>query len=228
MCGRYALWGIDDLGGRFLIVDPTLGFRSRFNIAPGTDNPVIVRGEGGNRLRAMQWGLIPHRAADPAASPRPINARAEILAGKPVFASLLGRNRCIVPANGFYEWKKAGGRREPYFVHLENKALFAMAGLCDTWQDASGRAFATYTIITTESNGLVRPIHDRMPAILRREHEQRWLSDAPFADGELRELLQPFPAEEMAAYPVSPAVNSTAGEGTDRIRPRHPGRSWFE
>ncbi len=227
MCGRYALWGIDDLGGRFLIIDPMLGIRSHFNIAPGTENPVIIREQEGNRMRMMQWGLVPHRTRDSTTSPRPINARAETLTEKPVFADPLDRNRCIVPANGFYEWKKTGGHREPHFIHLRNKVLFGIAGLCDTWQDASGRTLATYTIITTEPNSLVSPLHNRMPAILRREDEQRWLDPPPPAAGELSELLSPYAAEEMAAYPVSPAANSPASNGEELIRPLQPQKSWF-
>ncbi|HOX34574.1 MAG TPA: SOS response-associated peptidase [Methanoregulaceae archaeon] len=227
MCGRYALWGIDDLGGRFLIIDPMLGIRSHFNIAPGTENPVVIREQGGNRLRMMEWGLVPYRLSGNPSTPRPINARAESLAEKPVFAGLLASNRCIVPANGFYEWKKDGGSRKPQFIHIRDKALFGIAGLCDRWQDASGKMVATYTIITTEPNGLVRPLHNRMPAILRREDEQRWLSPSPPAAGELRELLAPYPAEEMTAYPVSPAANNPANDGGELICPLRPQKSWF-
>lgn len=227
MCGRYALWGIDDLGGRFLIIDPMLGIRSHFNIAPGTENPVIIREQAGNRLRMMQWGLVSHRTGDNPSAVKPVNARAESLTSKPVFAELLVSNRCIVPANGFYEWKKVNGTREPHFICVKEKSLFGIAGLCDTWQDSNGRTVASYTIITTEPNGCVAPIHNRMPAILRREHEQRWLASAPLAAGELGELLSPCPAEDLTAYPVSSAVNNPARDGKELIRPRQPQRSWF-
>lgn len=227
MCGRYALWGIDDLGGRFLIIDPMLGIRSHFNIAPGTENPVVIREQEGNRLRMMEWGLVPYRTKDLPSAIKPINARGESLLRKPVFSELLACGRCVVPANGFYEWKKAGGKKEPHFVCLKEKSLFAIAGLCDTWQDASGRTVATYTIITTEPNSLVGPLHNRMPAILSREDEQRWLSPSPPAAGELCELLAPYPAEEMTAYPVSPALNNPANDGGELICPLRPQKSWF-
>ena len=227
MCGRYALWGIDDLGGRFLIIDPMLGIRSHFNITPGTENPVIIRDDRDNRLRMMQWGLGSHRMGDNPSAPRPINARAESLTGKPVFAELLARNRCIVPASGFYEWKKEDGRRTPHFVCLKDKALFGIAGLCNTWQDPGRSMVATYTIITTEPNGLIRPLHNRMPAILRRRDEQRWLSSSLPGAGELAELLSPYPAEEMTAYPVSSMVNGLKNDGEELIQPRQSRRSWF-
>jgi putative SOS response-associated peptidase YedK len=226
MCVRYVLWGIDDLGGRFLIVDPSLGFRSHFNIAPGTENPVVIREQDGNHVRAMQWGLALHGAKD-AASIRPINARAESLPDRPMFKGLLDHNRCIVPANGFYEWKKAGGRKEPYFIHLRDKALFGFAGLCDTWQGPAGKAVMTYTIITTEPNELISPIHNRMPAILTREHEQQWLACARPGDKELKAMLAPYAAEEMAAYPVSSDVNAAMSESEELIRPRTIPKSWF-
>jgi len=227
MCGRYALWGIDDLGGRFLIIDPMLGIRSHFNIAPGTENPVVIREQEGNRLRMMQWGLVSDRMGDTPSAPKPINARAESLMKKPVFAELLARNRCIVPANGFYEWKKEDGTRIPHFVCLKDKALFGIAGLCNMSQDAGGRTVASYTIITTEPNGCVSPLHNRMPAVLRRNDEQRWLASPPPAAGELAELLSPYPGEEMTAYPVTSMVNGPKNDGEELILPRPLQKSWF-
>jgi putative SOS response-associated peptidase YedK len=227
MCGRYALWGIDLVGRRFLIVDPTLGFRSHFNIAPGTENPVVVGSPEGNHIGMMQWGLVPHGAKDLHSAHKPINARAESLAEKPMFAGLLGHNRCIVPANGFYEWKKTGSGKEPYFIHLRDNALFGFAGLWDSWQDSDGLKRMTYTIITTEASELLSPIHTRMPVILRREHEQQWLSGARPGADELKTIFSPYAVDEMIAYPVSSKVNMTTSEGEDLIRPRPLKASWF-
>jgi putative SOS response-associated peptidase YedK len=228
MCGRYALWGVNLLGGRFLIVDPTLGFRSHFNIAPGSANPVITGSPEGNHAPLMEWGLVPHWEKGPAPATRPINARAESLADRPMFRGLLAGNRCIVPANGFYEWKKTGGRKEPYFIHLAKKELFGFAGLYDTWRDPAGVTRMTYTIITTEANDLVRPVHERMPVVLRREHERRWLNGGRPGPEELEAILSPYPAEGMALYPVSPAVNAATGDGEDLVRPQPSPVSWFD
>lgn len=203
MCSRYALWAIDDLGGRFLIVDPAIGFRSHFTIAPQTKNPVVVATGNGNHLLTMQWGLVPNWAQDPRATPHPVNARAETLLEKPMFRHLLNGNRCLIPANGFYEWKKEGTRKLPFYFHRRDDSLFAFAGLYDTWRSASGETLLSYAIITTEANELVAPVHPRMPAILTREAEQRWLSPDPLRAEDIPGILAPADADEMESYLVS-------------------------
>jgi putative SOS response-associated peptidase YedK len=219
MCGRYVLWGVDLVGSRFLIVDPTLGFRSHFNIAPQTENPIIVAANDGNHIQMMQWGLVPHWAKDMNATHRPINARAESLADKPMFRSLLKNKRCLVPASGFYEWKKEGTRKVPFYIHLHDDPVFAFAGLYDVWHDASGETHQTYTIITTDANELMIPIHNRMPVILRKETEQEWLSSTALGTDVLKIILSPYPAEEMIAYPVSSRVNTVTVDEEDLIKP---------
>jgi putative SOS response-associated peptidase YedK len=131
MCGRYSLWCIDDLCGRFRVIDPSIGFRSHFNIAPGSTNPVITMHE---RVEAvmMQWGLVPHWAKDIKATHRPINARAESLSEKPMFRELLRSRRCLVPASGFFEWTQERGHKIPFYVHLKDEPVFAFAGLYNT------------------------------------------------------------------------------------------------
>jgi putative SOS response-associated peptidase YedK len=167
----------------------------------------------------MQWGLIPHWVKDPKKSMHPINAKAETLAEKPMFQSLLKNKRCLVPASGFYEWKKDGKRKIPYYIHLKDSPLFAFAGLYDIWYDAFNKAHPTFTVITTDANELVAPLHDRMPVILRREDESRWLAgDAP-SSGEMKKILEPYPASEMDAYPVSPRVNSPVDDDVLLIQP---------
>jgi putative SOS response-associated peptidase YedK len=149
----------------------------------------------------------------------PINAKAETLAEKPMFSGLLKNKRCLVPASGFYEWKKDGKRKIPYYIHLKESSLFAIAGLYDVWYDAFNEVHPTYTIITTESNDLVAPLHDRMPVILKREDENRWLaSDAP-TSAEMKEILGPYPPGEMAVYPVSSRVNSSDIDDEQLILP---------
>ena len=219
MCGRYALWGVDLLGRRFLILDPTLGFRSHFNIAPQTENPIVVTAHDGNHIRMMQWGLVPHWSKDVSATHRPINARAEGIMEKPMFRGLLKDKRCLVPASGFYEWKKEGTHKVPFYIHMPNEPVFGFAGLYDVWQDASGQARQTYTIITTEANSLMAPIHNRMPVILTRDDEQRWMSSDTLPPNEVKRILVPYPSGEMEVHPVSSRVNSPTVDDERLIQP---------
>jgi putative SOS response-associated peptidase YedK len=219
MCGRYTLICIDDLGLRFRIHDPSLGFRSHFNVAPSDMMPVIVRQERTEAV-TMQWGLISHLAKDAKGAPHPFNARVETIADRPLFSSLLARNRCLVPASGFYEWKREGRRNVPYYITLKECPLFAFAGLYDVWYDAAGTLCPRYTIITTKANELVSTLHDRMPAILKREDEEKWLSGESPGKEALGRILAPYPAGEMTAYPVSNRVNTAGAEDDERlIRP---------
>jgi putative SOS response-associated peptidase YedK len=219
MCGRYSLICIDDLGNRFRIFNPMLGARSKFNIAPGTRQPVIVQGAGGRELLTMQWGLVPHWTKNFKAAHPIINARAESLAEKPSFASLVKTKRCLVPASGFFEWKHEGARKHPFYIHLNDQPLCAFAGLYDEWHDPAGTLLSTYTIITTEPNALMATVHNRMPAILAPDYEERWLTGGSLDTGQIRELLVPYPAEKMAMHPVSPLVNTLSSDDERVIRP---------
>lgn len=218
MCGRYSLICTDDLGNRFRIYQATLGCRSRFNVAPSQTMPVVVQHEH-TEMVMMEWGLVPHWAKDPKQAYRPINARAGTLAEKPMFRGLLKHHRCLIPASGFYEWRQDGSRKQPYYIRLKDVSLFAFAGLYDIWHDADGVAFPTYTIITTEANELVNPIHNRMPVILKPEDEARWLAPAPPASDEVQVLLKPYSAEAMDAYPISSRVNSPSEDDEQLIAP---------
>jgi putative SOS response-associated peptidase YedK len=221
MCGRYSLACIDDLCGRFRVIDPMIGFRSHFNIAPGSTNPVIVVHERAEAVM-MQWGLVPHWARDITATRRPINARAEGLAEKPMFRDLLRTKRCLVPASGFFEWKQEAGRKIPFYVHVRDDPVFAFAGLYDIWSNPAGTTLSTYTIITTAANALMAPIHDRMPVILRQDDEMRWLSRDVLTADEVKRILAPYPAEGMEAYPVSDRVSSP-GADDERVIERVKG-----
>jgi len=207
MCGRYSLVCIDDLGNRFRVFNPMLGARSRFNIAPGNEMPVIVGAEK-NELVLMRWGLIPHWTQDIKSTRPLINARAETLAEKPSFRNLITRSRCLVPASGFFEWKTEGRRKTPFYFSLTGRQCFAFAGLFDEWHDPAGKKIASYTIITTVPNDLVAHVHNRMPAILTPENEVRWLSRDVFDTGQIMDILAPYPSEEMKIVPVSPLVNN--------------------
>jgi putative SOS response-associated peptidase YedK len=218
MCGRYSLVFIDDLGNRFRVFNPMIGARSRFNIAPGNEMPVIIHEEK-NELVMMKWGLVPHRTLDITTAQRPINARAETLSEKPSFKELMQNRRCLVPASGFFEWKKEGKKKIPFYVHLPKIPLFAFAGLYDQWAGTHRNLIRTYTIITTAPNELVAKVHNRMPSILLPEHEDRWLSKTPLNAETLKEILAPFPAENMSMYPISSLVNSPDADDERIIRP---------
>lgn len=139
---------------------------------------------------------------------------------RPVFSSLLAKNRCLVPASGFYEWRKEGERTVPFYIRLKESGLFAFAGLYDTWYDAAGTLRPTYTIITTKANELVAPLHDRMPVILKREDEERWLSGDHLEKDELGTILAPYTPGKMTAYSVSNRINTAGVEDDERlIRP---------
>jgi putative SOS response-associated peptidase YedK len=200
MCGRYSLICIDDLGNRFRVFDPTLGCRSKFNVAPSQMMPVIIQREKIEMIM-MQWGLIPHGVKNPRESPHPINARAETLMETPIFRDLLPKNRCLIPASGFYEWLKEGTRKIPFYIHVRDHPIVAFAGLYDVWQDSDENTHPTFTIVTTDANTLVSRLHERMPVILRQEDETRWLSENVPTGDEMREMLGSYRPGEMEAYP---------------------------
>jgi putative SOS response-associated peptidase YedK len=216
MCGRYTLAHPQQLALRFdveqpVAVDPT------YNAAPSEQLPVIVEREGHREARQMQWGLIPSWSKDPQIGFKMMNARAETVAEKPSYRRPLRRQRCLVPATGFFEWQQTQNGKQPYYFHLRDEDLFAFAGLFDTWRDPQGRPLETYTIITIAANELLAPIHERMPVILPRDAEALWL-DPEIEDAELlTALLRPYPAEAMEAYPVSRRVNSVRNNDADLI-----------
>ncbi|NTV00269.1 MAG: SOS response-associated peptidase [Methanoregulaceae archaeon] len=219
MCGRFTITLTVGLAERFAVTHATLQPIPRFNIAPSQPVPVVTTGDDGERaLSEMIWGLVPHWARDPSAVGHAINARAETLEERPSFRDPFLRHRCLVPANGFYEWKKEGKRREPYYIHRKDDKIFAIAGLYDIWRGADGAEFRSFVIVTTEPNAVVSRYPDRMPAILRPDDEKRWLSPGRLAPETAREILSPYPAEFLEAYRVSTRVNDPATEGSDLIR----------
>ncbi|MFC1464628.1 MAG: SOS response-associated peptidase [Candidatus Brachytrichaceae bacterium NZ_4S206] len=220
MCGRYTLIvDPEQLMARFHLSSADFVTTPRYNVAP-TQTVAVVYDESPRTLSAARWGLIPSWAKDPSIGSRMINARAETLAEKPAFRNLLKKRRCLVLADSFYEWRKnPDGTKTPMRVMLTSGAPFALAGLWDIWKTPEGELLRTCTIITTEPNALIAPLHNRMPAILLPEQEADWLShshgDATF----LQSLLQPFPAERMKAYPVSPRVNNVKNDDPTLIEP---------
>ena len=196
----------------------------RYNIAP-TQVVAIVRNEesGGRReLRLVKWGLIPFWSKDPKIASRLINARAESVAEKPAFRAAFESRRCLVPADGFYEWKKTGSKKEPYLFGLAGGRPFAFAGLWEHWKAPEGVIVESCTVITTDAHDLLMPIHDRMPVILKPEDYDLWLDPQARSPEELKALLKPFQATDMKGYRVSDKVNKADHEGSDLVNPVDP------
>ena len=223
MCGRYTLIMLADIQRLFpwLAAPPgTLG--SRYNIAPSQAIPAITNADP-HHLQLMRWGLIPRWAKDPTIGNTLINARAETLAEKPSFKEAFRLRRCVIPADGFYEWRKdAVGAKTPMHIRLKCGRWFGFAGLWEEWRDPEGQIVRSCTIITTRANELLKPIHDRMPVILRERDWQRWLDPTSDPAEDLRDLLEPFPAGEMEAFAVSHAVNSPAVDSPSLVKPQEP------
>ncbi|GJQ59302.1 MAG: hypothetical protein SCALA701_21030 [Candidatus Scalindua sp.] len=169
----------------------------------------------------MKWGLVPFWAKDPKIGNRMINARAETLDKKPSFRHLLKSKRCLVPGSGFYEWKRVGKSKLPHYIKLKKREIFSFAGLYDIWRDGEGSELKTFTIITTEPNSTLRPIHDRMPVILRQECEEAWLGvGSPALNNDaLMAMLRPYP-DDVDVYIVSNEVNSPTNDNPQLIRER--------
>ena len=218
MCGRYTLTTpAVELERRFLV---RLGedYVPRYNVAPGQVVLAVVSPEGERRAVGLRWGWVPAWASEP--KPGPINARAETAATKPMFRRAMRRRRCLVLADGFYEWQRLGGTRRPYLFRLRDGAPFALAGLWERW-DGPGGPLWTCCVLTTRPNALVGQVHDRMPVILRPEWEEAWL-DPEVEPADLAPAWEPYPAEAMVAYPVSTRVNSPRYDDPACIQPVAP------
>jgi len=219
MCGRFTLFASPDtIQAEFDLPEVPAHLAPRYNIAP-TQAVAVITNHAERRLELFQWGLIPSWAKDPSIGSRMINARAETLAEKPSFRAALRKRRCLILADGFYEWRKDGGGKTPFFIHLRSGRPFALAGLWEVWQTPDGVALPTCTIITTGPNNLVAALHDRMPVILPPDAYDRWLDPEPQAPADLAPLLVSYPADAMSLYAVSRAVNSPANDSPACIEP---------
>jgi len=254
MCGRYVFAILpSQLETLFGLHETPADLRARYNIAPTQIAPVIrIDPQGDGRVCSMlRWGLIPKWAKDPAIASSLINARCETVADKPAFRSAYRSRRCLVPASGFYEWKKSdGGTKQPYFIYREDQRPIAMAGLWENWTDpVSSIPVETFTILTTVASEAIRPLHDRMPVIIPPEHFDEWLQ-SPDNDkrvpkgltggtdsGPRRELDEYLGLGQLAQsvrlvmHPVASRVSSVKSEGADLIRqvePRHTTRTLFD
>lgn len=224
MCGRYTLTApMEDLAASFGVTGELPEIAPSYNIAPTGEIAVVGEDSGGERrLRLLRWGLIPSWADDPSIGARMINARAETVAEKPAFRSAFRRRRCLILADGFYEWKRPAeggkGPKQPYYVKLADGSPYAFAGLWESWQAGEGEKVRSCAIITTDANDLVSGIHHRMPVILAPEDYGRWLAGPEDGD-DLQALLRPYPSEEMAAYPVGTYVNKPQNDDASCLEP---------
>jgi len=231
MCNRFTLSAPADVVAELFGVGPDfppvgpasrpVGIAPRYNIAPTQPAPVVLWDGELNRRRfdLLRWGLIPSWADDPSIGNRMINARAETVAIKPAFRAAFRHRRCLVLADGFYEWKKLPRRRQPFYIRMREAAPFAFAGLWEHWEGADGTTINSCTILTTGPNDVVRPVHDRMPVIVHRQEYGRWLAPEVRGADSFSVVLRPYPSEEMRAYPISTRVNDPANDGPADQRP---------
>ncbi len=215
MCGRYSLIAdLGELARRFEFEGDWLEFESSYNVAP-THNVLTVVGGEARRAGYMRWGLIPHWAKDHKIGSRMINARAETVAEKPSFRDSLRRRRCLVLADGFYEWQRDGDAKRPMRVVMSSGEPFAFAGIWSVWKDPEGNRIPSCAIITTEANDRLRPIHARMPVVLPQEMENFWIDPTIEDPAALTGVLNPCPNDAMKPYEVSTLVNSVANNGPE-------------
>lgn len=220
MCGRFTLTlNAAQIEARFGLSVPP-GYKPRYNIAPTQEILSLVVDSQGRRVEPQRWGLIPHWAKDPKIAHRLINARAETIFEKPSFRDSVRNRRCLIIADGFYEWRTlAKSRRVPVYVRLKSRELFGFAGLWDAWRSPEGQIVKTCTIVTTEPNELIQPIHNRMPVIVPKECEDLWLDPSVRTRSELERVLHPYDSEQMELFEVSPVVNSPTHDGSECLEP---------
>jgi putative SOS response-associated peptidase YedK len=221
MCGRFTLRASASVIAEQFALLEVPPFTARFNIAPTQPVPVVrLQGDTrNNELVWLRWGLVPGWAKDPAVGNRLINARAETAAEKPAFRTAMRRRRCLVAADGFYEWQRAGRAKQPYFIRLRDDRPFGFAGLWETWEGPDHSRLETCTLLTTGSNELIRPIHNRMPVILSPDAYCCWLDPTIEDPRQLASVLVPYRSDQMEAYPVGSFVNSASHDTPRCIEP---------
>jgi putative SOS response-associated peptidase YedK len=220
MCGRYSVTLPHEQMRRvFKVVGPLSGLAPRYNVAPGQDIPAIRLEGGERRLAVLRWGF-PASSPEAAPSRMLINARGETIDRKPTFREAFRLRRCLVPANGFYEWRPVGrGPKQPYYVRPREAEAFAMAGLWERGTGPGGQPLDFVTIVTCNANALLKPIHERMPAVLEPADWDAWLNTSATEPDAAKALIRPVREDFFEAYPISTAVNRAANEGAELIRP---------
>lgn len=224
MCGRYTLHKkADDIAKRYNLALAPKEVQENFNVAPGQIMPVVTGSDDGPKLEMMKWGLVPFWAKDPKIGYRLINARDDTIFDKPVWRKVILKKRCLIPADGFYEWKKppegSKERKQPFFIHPKQTDIFSFAGVWETWKDAEGMELKTYSIITTEPNKEMRKVHNRMPVILSQEEESAWLEPSRDSREEVEPFLHPYEDNGLEMYEVSSDVNVTRNNNEMLIYP---------
>jgi len=224
MCGRVVATAAPDFLAAWLWATPSevAPPPPSWNLAPGALLPVVAAGRSGRRLGAMRWGLVPSWSADPTRGPRPINARAETIAERPAFAGPFARRRCVVPVDGYYEWRRDAGGRRPHYVSRIDGSPLALAGVWDRWEGAGADGMTTCAIVTTSAGDDVAGLHHRMPVSLSADNWDRWLDRSVHQPAELLHLLGPAPAGTLCVREVGPRVNSARHDDPDllaRCRP---------
>jgi putative SOS response-associated peptidase YedK len=221
MCGRFTLSVFPEVLTQIFEVEKVPDFKPQYNIAPTQMVLVVLYNSEGHKreIQRLRWGLIPSWAKDQSMGARLINARAETAAEKPMFRRAFKRQRCLVVADGFYEWQRQDGKKQPYYFRLSNGKPFGFAGLWEEWQSPAQEQIKSCTILTTQANELLQVVHDRMPVILQQENYDLWL-DPQVHDVELLQpLLHPYPSEAMTSYPVTSLVNSPKNNSAECITP---------
>ncbi len=220
MCGRYVIISSPAVIRAMFGYPEQPNFPARYNVAPTQPIPIVRLHEGKRQFVLMRWGLIPSWVKDPKGFSLLINARSESVIDKPAFRNAMRRRRCLIPADGFYEWKDLGGRKQPYFIRLLNSgAPFAFAGLWETWTGPNGEELDTAAIVTTDANRTLSAIHSRMPVILRPDTFDMWLDSAHVDAQTASALLVPSRDDLLEAYEISPAVNRVANDSEELIAP---------
>ncbi len=218
MCGRFELHSAFEIIAKlFGLTGDSFTMPTGYDIAPGKDIAVIVNEGGKNKIAACRWGFVPSWGKDLKEGYKMINARAETVAEKPSFRQAFSRHRCLVVADGFYEWKSEGGKKRPFYIHRRDGTPFGMAGLYNLWTSPEGEKVCTSTIITTGANEVLAPIHDRMPVILARDAVALWLDPSLHEKEKLLPVLKPCPDDELELYEVSTGVNSPKNDSEENI-----------
>ena len=219
MCGRFVFYSDPQfMREQYGFDEGPIEFRPQYNIAP-TQQVVTVTNDGTRKAELMRWGLVPFWAKDLKIGHRMINAVGETLATKPAFRAAFKKRRCLILADGFFEWRKDGKSKIPTYIFLKSREPFAFAGLWESWKSPEGETVKSCTIITTRPNEFVEPLHNRMPVILSSETEALWIDPLTEDPEILQPLLQPSPAEQMESYQVSSFVNSPRNQGPECIKP---------
>ncbi len=223
MCGRYRLSRRKELIQEYFDTTDEVDWEPRYNIAPSQDVGIIRQNQAKPErcFSLARWGLIPYWAKDSRMVKKMINTRSETVTEKPAFREAFESRRCLIPADGFYEWLRLAKAKQPFHFGLQDDSLFAFAGLWDRWKNASGQVVESCSILTTEPNALLADVHDRMPVILNPQHYGLWLDPGFSRVDALKEMLSPFDARLMRSFPVSPRINAVTNDDPDCVVPMH-------